>query len=100
MRGDKRANIIDTLFYAPKGVMDGMTAYEIGKRIHASPQYVNRVLMDCWKQGMVAYMETPYRNTVRKYWTSTSKAKRLNREKWNGAWIINPEAMRQMGLPL
>lgn len=100
MRGDKRKNIIDTLFYSPRSTMDGLTSYEVGKKIHATPQYCNRVLKELWLQGMVAYMETPYKNTIRRYWTTTTRAKRLNVEKWGGKWVINPDAVRQLELPL
>jgi DNA-binding MarR family transcriptional regulator len=100
MRGDKRKNIIDVLYYSPEGVMVGFTAYEIGKKIGASPQYVGRVLKDLHLQGMVAYLETPYRNTKRVFWTTTSKAKRANKERWSDQWVINKNALRQMELPL
>ena len=100
MRGDKRQNIIDVLFYSPKRTMDGLTAYEIAKKIGATPQYTNRVLKSLYDQGMVAFMETPYNQTIRRYWTTTTRAKSLNKTKWNGAWTINPHALRQMELPI
>jgi hypothetical protein len=99
MRGDKRQNIIDVLYYSPRGIMDGLTSYEIAKKIGASPQYTNRVLKSLFSLGMIAFMETPYNNTVRRYWTTTNRAKSINK-KWSGKWTINPNVTRQLELPM
>lgn len=102
MKGDGFELVWNTIKFTPKERGEGLTAYQIAESCGLTARHVNRILQRGYQEGAFAYRELPYRNTFKREWCFTLRAKKMNRDSilYPPEWTINPSVIRQLELPL